>query len=199
MCIRDSLESLKTVTALGTTLQKDTDAISWINEVHALIVKAGRFDLFRQRALIPNENGNFVSLGSSLHLHEKIDETLKDIAEQLGFAVRATLIHTGITSLDIRKVLSLYTEASLVSKTLELVRTRFIEKPLPTDVRSASVKFFGWLLARDKTVDLDNYPVLSQVDSADKVVFLLKLHVNSDDKQRWLAPIKLWPDSAKEF
>jgi len=193
------LESLKTVTALGTTLQKDTDAISWINEVHALIVKAGRFDLFRQRALIPNENGNFVSLGSSLHLHEKIDETLKDIAEQLGFAVRATLIHTGITSLDIRKVLSLYTEASLVSKTLELVRTRFIEKPLPTDVRSASVKFFGWLLARDKTVDLDNYPVLSQVDSADKVVFLLKLHVNSDDKQRWLAPIKLWPDSAKEF
>jgi hypothetical protein len=41
------------------------------------------------------------------------------------------LIHPSITSQDIHKALSTYTEAFLVSKTLELVRTRFPEQPLP--------------------------------------------------------------------
>lgn len=192
------LESLNTVTAVGAALQAETDAVAWINEVHSLIVQAGRFDLFRQCALIPNENGNFVPLGL-LHLHVKIDESLKDIAEQLSYAVRASLIHSGITSLDIQKALSTYTETSLISKTLELVRTRFSEHPLPERVRNASVKFFGWLLTQGQTIHLDNYPVLSQVDSAENVMLCLKLRANSDDRQRWLAPITLWPDSAREF
>ncbi len=194
-----TLEGQNSLTPEEAALQNKTKAISWINEVHALIVRAGRFELFRQRALIPNENGNFVLLGSSLHLHEKIDETLKDIAEQLGFAVRATLIHTGITSPDIRKALGLYTEAALVSKTLELVRTRFPEPSLPIEVRKASAKLFGWLLTRGHTVHLDNYPVLSQVDAAENKVFRLQLRANSDEKQRWLAPIALWPEPAKQF
>lgn len=192
------LESLNTVTAVGAALQTETNAISWINDVHSLIVQASRFDLFSQRALIPNEKGNLVRLGS-LHLHDKIDESLKDIAEQLGHAVRASLIHPGIASQDIRKVLNTYTEASLVSKVLELVHARFAEQTLPEEMRRASVKLFGWLLTRGQTVHLDNYPVLSQVDSAAGVVVRLKLRANSDEKQRWLAPIELWPNPAKEF
>jgi hypothetical protein len=192
------LESLKNVAGVGLALQKETDPISWINDVNSLIVQAGCFDLFRQRALIPNENGDLVPLGS-LHLHDKIDATLKDIAEQLGFAVRATLIHTGIICPDVHKALNAYTESSLVSKTLELVRARFTEQPLPEAVRHASVKFFGWLLIRGQTAQLDNYPVLSQVDSSENLMSHLKLHANSDEKQRWLAPIELWPDPAKEF
>jgi hypothetical protein len=118
---------------------------------------------------------------------------------RIAYPIRANLIHSGIASQDIHKALSTYTEASLVSKTLELVRTRFPEQPLPDDVRKASVRFFGWLLTRGQTIHLDNYPVLSQVDSAENVMFRLKLHANSDEKQRWLAPIELWPASAKEF
>jgi hypothetical protein len=192
------LESLRKVTTVSAALQNDADAISWINEVHALIMQAGCFDLFRQRALIPNENGNFVQL-STLHLDSKVDEGLKDIAEQLGFPIRATLIHPGITSNEVHKALSAYTEATLVSKTLDLVRTRFPEQPLPDDVRNASVKFFGWLLTRGQTVYLDNYPVLSQVEPAKKVMFRLQLRANSTDNQRWLAPIELWPAQAREF
>lgn len=192
------LESLKTVAAADIALQNDIDAIAWINEVHTLIVQAGRFELFRQRALIPNENGKLVQL-TSLHLHDKIDETLKDIAEQLGYAVRASLIHTDIASPDIRKALTLYTEASLVSKTLDLVRSRFSEKPLPDCVRNASIKFFGWLLSRNQTSQLDNYPVLSQVDPAKKETLNLSLRANSPDNKKWLAPVELWPEPAKGF
>lgn len=192
------LESLKTVTAVQAALQNDTDSITWINEVHNLIVQTNCFDLFRHRALIPNEKGNFVILGS-LHLHDKIDETLKDIAEQLGYPIRANLIHSGITSQDIHKALSTYTEASLVSKTLELIRTRFPEHPLPAEVRNANVKLFAWLLIRNQTVNLDNYPVLSQVDSTENLMSRLKLRASSDEKQRWLAPIELWPETAREF
>ena len=192
------LEGLKSVSGVTAALEAGQDAMAWINAVHALIVKAGCFDLFRQRALIPNENGNFVSLGS-LHLHDKIDESLKDIAEQLGYPIRATLIHSGITSNEVHRVLNPYTEPSLVSKALELVRTRFLEHPLPGDMPKASVRLFGWLLGRGQTIHLDNYPVLSQVDSVENSVSRLKLHANSDEKQRWLAPIALWPESAKEF
>jgi hypothetical protein len=192
------LEGLKSVSGVTAALETGQDAIAWINAVHALIVKAGCFELFRQRALIPNEKGNFVSL-NSLHLHDKIDETLKDIAEQLDYPIRANLIHSDITSQDIQKALSTYTEASLVTKTLELIRTRFPEHPLPVAVRSASVKFFGWLLTRNQTVHLDNYPVLSQVDSVENAMSRLKLHANAEEKQRWLAPIAFWPDPAKEF
>ena len=87
------LEDLKSVSGVTAALETGQDAISWINAVHSLIVKAGCFELFRQCALIPNENGNLVPLTTSLHLHDKIDETLKDIAEQLGYAIRAGLIH----------------------------------------------------------------------------------------------------------
>jgi hypothetical protein len=192
------LEGLKNVRAVGAALEKDTDAISWINEVHSLIVRAGCFELFRRHALIPNENGNLVPLGS-LHLHDKIDESLKDVAEQLGHPIRASLIHAGITSQDVHKALNTYSESSLVSKTLELVRNRIQEQPLPVEVRSANVRFFGWLLTRDQTVHLDNYPVLSQMDSKENLMARLKLRANSDEKQRWLAPINLWPVLAKEF
>lgn len=192
------LEGLKNVRAVGAALEENTDAISWINEVHSLIVNADCFELFRHHALIPNENGDLVLLGS-LHLHDKIDESLKDIAELLGYAVRASLIHPGITSQDVHEALNTYTESFLISKTLELVHTRFPEQPLPVAVRSASVKFFGWLLTRGQTIHLDNYPVLSQADPVEKVMVRLKLRANSDEKQRWLAPIKLWPVPAKEF
>jgi hypothetical protein len=175
----------------------DADAISWINEVHALIVQAGCVELFRNRALIPNENGNFVKLGT-LHLDSRIDEGLKDIAEQLGYPIRAILIHPEIKSDQIDKALPSYSEGTLVNKVLDLVRTRFPEHPLPEEVRKASVSFFGWLLTRGQTLHLDNYPVLSQVESA-KNVFRLQLRANSAENQKWLAPIELWPSSAKEF
>jgi hypothetical protein len=77
------LESLKSVTAVSAALQKDTDAMSWINEVHALIVKAGCFELFRQRALIPNQKGDLVLIGK-LQIDGTIDTSLKEIAELLG-------------------------------------------------------------------------------------------------------------------
>ena len=192
------VESLKTVAAVSAALQKDTVAISWINEVHALIVQAGCFELFRQRALIPNEKGNFVQLGT-LHLHSTINEALKDIAEQLGFPIRSNLIHTGIDSKEILGALSIYSEATLVSKVLDLVRTRFLETPLPDDVRKANVSLFGWLLTSGQTVHLDNYPVLSQVDLTKKVASHLQLRANSSDNQRWLAPVPLWPAQAKAF
>jgi hypothetical protein len=192
------LENLKSVSGVTAALEPGHDAISWINAVHALIVKAGCFEVFRHRALIPNERGHLVQLGI-LNLDGKIDEGLKDIAEQLGYPIRANLIHPGIASNEIHKALSTYTEATLVSKTLDLVRTRFPEQPLPDDVRNASVKFFGWLLTRGQTVYLDNYPVLSQVEPAKKVMFRLQLRANSAENQRWLAPIELWPAPAKEF
>lgn len=192
------LEGLKSVSGVTAALEPGQDAIAWINSVHSLIVKAGGLELFRQRALIPNEREDLVQLGT-LHLDGKIDEGLKDIAEQLGFPIRANLIHTEITSNEIHKALTIYTEATLLSKTLELVRTRFPEQPLPIEVRKASVKLFGWLLTRGLTVHLDNYPVLSQVDSAENMMSRLKLRANSDEKQRWLAPIELWPNSAREF
>jgi len=191
------LENLKSVTGVTAALEPGHDAISWINAVYTLIVKAGCFELFRQRALIPNERGDFIAL-AKLHKDGGIDTRLKEIAELLGLSIRAGLIHPGINSKEVLAELNILTEDKVLSQLLETVRLKSRETSLPSDIFKASIDLFVWLLEKDKTVYLENYPVFSQEDSGKKVI-KLQLRANAAANERLLGPVSLWPEDAKSF
>ena len=191
------LESLKSVTAVTAALQKDTDAMSWINEVHALIVKAGCFELFRQRALIPNQQGDLVLIGK-LQIDGAIDTSLKEIAELLGMPVRASLIHPDVITNEILADLNTLAEEKVLSQSLEAVRVKSRDISSPNDTFRASVDLLVWILEKDKTVHLENYPVFSREDS-DHKMSRLHLRANAAASEKWLAPVCLWPDDAKPY
>lgn len=191
------LETLKSVSGVTATLQTDKAAISWINEVHSLVIKAGCLESLRHRALIPNEKGDLVPLGR-LHRDGGIDTRLKDLAELLGVSFRASLIHPGIITPEILAELNSLTEEKVLSQLLDLVRQRSRENPLQADIQKANVCLFTWLLEKNKTVHLDNYPVFSQQDSSNKTT-LLHLRSNTVPTERWIAPVCLWPEAAKGF
>jgi hypothetical protein len=191
------LEDLKSVSGVTGALETGQDAIAWINAVHTLIVKAGCFELFRQRALIPNERGDFIAL-AKLHKDGGIDTRLKEIAELLGLFIHAGLIHPGINTKEVLAELNTLAEDKVLSQLLETVRLKSREPSLSSDIFKASIDLFVWLLEKDKTVYLENYPVFSQEDSGKKIA-RMQLRANAAANERWLAPVSLWPNDAQSF
>jgi len=86
------LEGLKSITGVTAALRKETAAAVWVNQVHALICKAGAFDCFRQKSLIPNERGGLTQIGK-LYKDGGIDSDLQDIAGLLSLSLRPQLVY----------------------------------------------------------------------------------------------------------
>src|SRR5262249_7201674 len=84
-----------TVDGLQEDLAEGEDAFEWLNELHALVTKVSREELFDQMRLIPNQGGG-LRRAKDLKRDPGIDNDLKDIAERLNYAVRAELVDTRI-------------------------------------------------------------------------------------------------------
>ena len=165
--------------------------------MHALICKAGSFDLFRKKCLIPNERGTLCLL-HKLSKDGNIDPALKDIADLLATDVRAQLVHPGITTSEVLAELSTLSEEDVLTKLLDLIRQRTRDNPITESTQSANVQLFGWLIKKNKTVKLDNFPVLTVPDTPDKTgIFILRATASASERP--LAPIAQWPEPAKPY
>ncbi|MGD0813453.1 MAG: hypothetical protein ABSA83_07605 [Verrucomicrobiota bacterium] len=215
------LEELKTVAGITPALRKETPALAWVNQVHALICKAGSFESFRLKSLIPNERGDLTQIGK-LHKDGGIDPELKDIADLLALSLRAQLVHPEVNTPEILAEINVLTEDQVLSQLLDLMRQRVRETPITATTQAANVQLFTWLVKKDKIVKLDSFPALTTPDKADKSgvltladlpsfrsaitspdkadksgVFILR--ANSPLVERPLAPVAQWPESARPY
>ena len=191
------LEDLKSITGVTAALRKETAALAWVNQVHALICKAGAFDFFRQRSLIPNERGGLAQIGK-LCQDGGIDSELKGIADLLVLPIRAQLVHPEITTPEILKELNVLTEEQVLNQLLDLLRQRVRDNPITAPTQAANVQLFAWLVKKKKTVKLDNFPAFTLPDPADKPG-LFVLRAATPTSERPLAPVAQWPEAAKPY
>jgi hypothetical protein len=191
------LEDLTTIAGITAALRKETATLAWVNQVHAVICKAGNFDSFRQKSLIPNERGDLTQV-AKLHKDGGIDSELKDIADILGLSLRAQLVHPEITTPEILAALNVLTEDQVLIQLLDLMRQRVRENPLTAATQGANVQLFAWLVKKAKTPKLDNFPVLTLPDSTDKPgLFILRADIAPPERP--LAPVAQWSEAARPY
>ena len=191
------LEGLKSVAGVTAALRKETAALVWVNHVHALICKAGAFDSFRQKSLIPNERGGLAQIGK-LCKDGGIDPELKDIADLLSLSLRAQLVHPEINTPEILAELNVLTEEQVLNQLLDLMRQRVRDNPITAPTQAANIQLFAWLVKKEKTVKLDNFPALTLLDPSDKPG-LFVLRDAASPSERPLAPVAQWPEVARSY
>ena len=122
ICILDindlvvDLKSKKYIQNLIDTLELDErKTIVWLNNCIEFILEVGNLNLFNDNELIPNQNGEF-KRRKDISTDEINDETLKKIAELLGYNYYKKLIHKDITfneshsSIDIKDIANTITK-----------------------------------------------------------------------------------------
>jgi hypothetical protein len=191
------LDGLKSISGVTAALRKETAALAWVNQVHALICKADAFDSFRQKSLIPNERGGLTQIGK-LYKDGGIDSELKDIADLLALSLRDQLVHPDIDTPEILKELNVLTEEHVLSQILEIMRQRVHDNPITTPTQDANVQLFAWLVKKKKAVKLDNFPALTLLEPPDKPG-LFVLRAAAPASERPLAPVARWPDAARPY
>lgn len=191
--LAERMEGLKILPGIEAALRKETATLPWINQVHALICKAGALDSFRQKSLIPNECGNLILIGK-LFKDGGIDPELKDIAELLSLSVRAQLIHPEVDTPEILAELNILTEDQVLTQLLDLTRQRICGNPVGEATQTAVVRIFAWLVKKKKTSKLDNFPVLTLPTEKPG---LFTLRINLPAAERPIAPVTQWPEPAR--
>jgi hypothetical protein len=90
----------ETLEGLQGRLREGTDALAWLNQLYTLICAADRVDFLESEPIVPSQSGALKKI-TNLSLDCGIDDELKEIAENLGLAVRSTLLHPDV-ELDVR-------------------------------------------------------------------------------------------------
>lgn len=85
----------ETLEDLQGRLREGTDALAWLNQLYALICAADRVDFLASESIVPSQSGALKKI-ANLSLDCGIDGELKEIAENLGLAVRSTLLHPDV-------------------------------------------------------------------------------------------------------
>lgn len=85
----------ETLESLQGQLREGTDALAWLNQLYALIGAADRVDLLETESIVPSQSGVLKTI-TDPSLDRGVDDELKEIAENLGLAVRSTLLHPDV-------------------------------------------------------------------------------------------------------
>lgn len=175
-----------TTKAVESHLDGSVDPVQWINQLHELIAQAkdGK-GLLEKYRLIPNQK-NVLKKLTELKRDPGIDETLKDIAEELGLAPRDDLLQKGVL-LDQYPELQKKTQDEVLALVIDNIQAK--SKAAGDSFIGISAKLFVWLIHNSKTDKLKGFPVANR--SQDSGVLLLD-PARSDDKP--LAPLGCWPE-----
>ena len=187
----ESAESIETLQAqLG-----DGDATSWLDELHRFLSANGFDDALRGLKIVPDQNGRFGTL-PSLHRDHDIPGELKEIAQLIGWDLRAELRDTRFCTLADEPGAGDYDGDFVILKLIARLRDR-MEKPLDDDTKVASVRLFGWLAANGQWHHLEGFPAFSDEGTSSTP---MKLHRHEDDaSERPLAPVRTWPEALRHY
>jgi hypothetical protein len=195
--LSDYLAGLRSMAGVADALLPGNSALTWVNRIHAIICKAGRFETFSLKALVPNQCGDLTLLGR-LYKDGGIDSDLKDIGELIDVRVRAELVDAGIDTPKIVSSLNVRTEEQVINQLLDMIRQRLQKDNSDVSICVANISLFAWLLKRGKTEKLDGFPVLTIPDSAGKRTTLV-LRTKTPPADQPLAPFVMWPEAARPY
>lgn len=197
ICGRDlaeQAESAGSIEALQGQLE-DGDATMWLNELHRFLSTNGFDDALRGLEIVPDQNGRFSTL-SLLHRDQDIPSELKEIAQLVGWDLRAELRDTRFGTVAAEPGAGDMDGDLVVPKLIELLRER-MAKPLDDDSKSANVRLFTWIATHGHWRHLEGFPAFSD---AGKLSTPIKLVQHEDDaSERPLAPVRAWPESLRQY
>ena len=195
----DHLAGLRTMNNIAEALLPGICPIKWVKIVHDVICKAGRFETFHTKPLIPNQRGDLTVL-DRLYGDGNIDDELKHIGHLLGVRVQDELVDRDIDTPEIVNALKVRTrtEDEVLTNLLETLRQRVRNKRWDDDLWAGSDRLFAWLLNRGKTERLDGFPFLT-IRPPDEKNWIKELSSRGNAEERYLAPVSLWPEAARPY
>ena len=187
-------ESAESIGGLEAQLE-DSDAANWLDELHRFLLDNGFDDALRGLKIVPDQNGRFSTL-LNLHRDQGIPGELKEIAQLIGWDLRAELRDVRFCTLADEPGAGDVNSDSVIPKLIDRLRDR-MEKPLDDDSKVANVRLFGWLAAHDKWRYLEGFAAFSDEGAS---CTSIKLHRHEDDSsERPLAPVLTWPESLRQY
>ena len=174
---------------------EEADATSWLDELHGFMSANGFGDALRGLKIVPDQNGRFRSL-PQLHRDRDIPGELKEIAQLVGWDLRAELRDTRFCTLADEPGAGDIDSDLVIPKLIERLRER-MEKPLDDDSKSANVRLLAWIATHGQWRHLEGFPAFS--DEGDSST-PMKLRQHEDDaSERPLAPVGTWPEPLRQY
>ncbi|MHB8730842.1 MAG: ATP-binding protein [bacterium] len=176
-------------------LNEGSDAIEWLNQLHALLAKADQLELLNQMRLIPNQRGE-LKKKAELRRDPGVDDALKNIAEDLGVRIRNELMDSRIL-LEQLSELPVKSEQDVLLATIQQFKDRARAKAKDKSVDAAfekiAVRLLVWLVAHDQFDRLDGLPVITRATAEDGTFGNLSRDPGSVD-EKLLGPIGSWSE-----
>ena len=187
-------ESAGSIEALQAQLE-DGDAKAWLDDLHCFLSANDLDDALRSLKIVPDQNGRFGAL-PQLHRDRDIPEELKEIAQLIGWDLRAELRDTLFCTLAEEPGAGDIESDVVIPKLIERLRQR-MEKSLDDASKSANVRLFAWLASHGQWRHLDGFPAFS---SGGESSTLIKLIQQEDvASERPLAPVTTWPKPLRKY
>lgn len=170
----------------------EVSAISWLNELLALIQVTKKDLLFDTRSILPDQNRAFRTR-EGMYFDAGISSELKDIASMLGRDVRKELLMSEIV-----------TNALTNSRTEQEIRLdalRRIKDQAETDFQKenyqkANVRLFQWLVDNKRFEEIrDSFPVFSRGKEVGEEQYVYSFTAES----RFLTPETAWGDEDRKY
>lgn len=189
----EKVATWSSVAEVRNQLSQQIDHLEWLNQLHALISKAGRTELFEKLRLIPSQSGALKKL-NELRKDNGIDEELKDIAERLGLTTRDDLLDRRMRQtelLDLKPKM----EGEVLSEAMQELKAKV--KTFNGEIGNITVSFFVWLVRQNKMDLLEGFPVLTRATADDDPSLAMLFHDSTKFDEVLLAPRLCWPEAAR--
>lgn len=185
-------EEAGSIEALQAQLE-DADAVPWLDELHRFLSANDFGDALRGLKIVPNQNGEFSTL-PNLHRDQNIPDDLKEIAQLVGWDLRAELRDTRFGVLSREPGAGDIDSDLIIPKLIGRLRERMDGDALDDDAKAASVGLFGWIAAEVRWRHLEGFPTFSLDGTTIKL-----LQHEDDASERPLAPVRTWPEPLRRY
>ncbi|MYF98187.1 hypothetical protein F4212_03495 [Candidatus Poribacteria bacterium] len=192
--LAECAESAGSIETLRAQLE-DGDATAWLDELHRFLANDGFDEELRELNIVPDQNGRFCAL-PELHRDRDISNELKEVAQLIGWDLRAELRDTRFGMFSDEPGAGDIDSDDVIRKLIELLR-ECMESPLDDDFKRASVRLFTWVATHDQWNHLEGFPTFS--DGGNSSVPIKLLQQGDDTSERPLAPIRTWPEPLQKY
>ena len=157
------ISELSNLKQLENTILKDdtgkpiVGSIELLNKFFGYVLSINRTQIFDALSLLPNQNGIF-QLRRNLKSDSGIDETLKDVAKEMGIDIRESLLNSSVSQ-EANKLLNPMTQDELLNQILKTIKEQAKSNPSAENFKKANLQLFNWLVNNKKYEQLKDYPV----------------------------------------
>ncbi len=175
---------------------EDVDAVPWLDELHGFLSANGFDAELRRLKIVPNQNGGFSTL-PRLRRDQDIPSELKEIAQLVGWDLRAELRDTRFSTLADESGAGTVDIDYILPSLIDRLRGRMEGDALDDDTKTASVRLFGWIAAQGRWRYLEGFPAFSDEGATSTCIKLVQHE--DETTERPLAPVRTWPESLRPY